>query len=1287
MCNHFSKVFFILALSLAACSGRPSINTSERTAAHHGGKGGKSGTAKVGGAESTTIDISTEAGGTSPCEVDGCGAGATAGAGPGQICGDSRIGIDEGESCDDGNSTPGDGCDGLCHIEPGYDCTVPGQLCTIALTCGDGKLGPNEACDDGNAIDGDGCTKCAVDLGYECNQFGVVCVKTTTPPVCGNKGVEAGETCDDGNTLPGDGCSATCQLEAGWLCPKPGLPCTRDEFCGDGILNGTEQCDDRNHVPGDGCNGNCQLESNWICVTPIPALVPPHQVCSTTVVCGDIKVTGSEVCDDGNTKSGDGCTEDCSTVEPGYGCPPAGGACTKAVNPCGNAQIDAGEECDDGQSPPVGGDGCSSDCKVEAGFVCPTPGTACKTIEFCGDGKVNFSLGETCDDGNKIDGDGCSALCHVEPGFRCTGAPSKCETAVVCGDKKILGSETCDDGNQISGDGCSSACKLENGYLCPIVGIACQAVCGDGILAGREQCDDKNSANGDGCTGNCTIEGPADTEGNGWNCPTPGSTCVRTTCGNNVPEGSEQCDDGNNDAGDGCTPFCRREPTCPAAGGACSTACGDGILLPIDKTTGQECDDGNTVSGDGCSATCKIESGYACPDEVVTKTTLILPVILRDFKASNETNGHPDFQQYNNGHEPGIVQNLLDANGKPQHVHANMRNTDNAYDAAGNLTSVTDFFAIWYRDNPDYNKTVLQTLTFTQLTTGEYQYANTSFFPLTGLGWGNYRTTGKNFHFTSEVRYWFEYKGGETLKFTGDDDVWVFVNKQLAVDLGGVHSAINGSVVLDPATGAGNGTVCENAAVGCTTPKTVALGLAIGSVYEIVVFQAERHTDLSNYTLTLGKFTATRSKCSPVCGDGIVTGNEQCDLGASKNVGGYGGCDANCMLGPFCGDGLVDATHEVCDDGVNATPYATVSSGCAPDCRNHYCGDGIVDTDFGEACDLASLNSAAAYGPGQCSTSCQAAPFCGDGNPNGPEQCDQGAKNGTPTSTCDTQCRIKCGNAVVDAGEQCDNGAALNNSIYGGCRNNCTLAPYCGDGFKNGTEQCDDGKNDGTYGTCKSDCTFADYCGDGVTNPAGGEVCDLGAANVTDKYGPGLCTTRCLPAPFCGDSAVDAQFGEKCDDGAANSDTIAGACKTDCSGYNTPPAACGNGVLDSGEQCDAGAANGTPTSSCDQRCKYKCGNGIKDPGEQCDDGKNTGAYGTCKPDCTLSDYCGDGMKNGPEQCDRGLGNELAPYGMDKCTKQCTLAPYCGDDRLQSPPEECDGQSGCLPSCRWGNILQ
>jgi cysteine-rich repeat protein len=46
----------------------------------------------------------------------------------------------------------------------------------------------------------------------------------------------------------------------------------------------------------------------------------------------------------------------------------------------------------------------------------------------------------------------------------------------------------------------------------------------------------------------------------------------------------------------------------------------------------------------------------------------------------------------------------------------------------------------------------------------------------------------------------------------------------------------------------------------------------------------------------------------------VDAGHEDCDLGAN-NVGGYGGCTPTCQLGPHCGDGIVQADHEDCDDG------------------------------------------------------------------------------------------------------------------------------------------------------------------------------------------------------------------------------------------------------------------------------------------------------------------------------------------------------------------------------------
>ena len=183
----------------------------------------------------------------------------------------------------------------------------------------------------------------------------------------------------------------------------------------------------------------------------------------------------------------------------------------------------------------------------------------------CGDGVSN--PGESCDDGNGRAGDGCSTTCAVEPGYECPGPGQACRLVPRCGNQVVNDGEACDDGNTAGNDGCSAMCQIEPGWSCAAGGVCKAARCGDGLKIGAEECDDGNAASGDGCSTACFVEAAGATEANGWNCPTPGQACVRTMCGDAKREGSEPCDDGNNDLGDGCTPFCRREPVCPAAGG------------------------------------------------------------------------------------------------------------------------------------------------------------------------------------------------------------------------------------------------------------------------------------------------------------------------------------------------------------------------------------------------------------------------------------------------------------------------------------------------------------------------------------------------------------------------------------------------------------------------------------------------------------------------------------------------------------------------------------------------
>lgn len=110
-------------------------------------------------------------------------------------------------------------------------------------------------------------------------------------------------------------------------------------ICGDGIVDPSELCDDGDLQSGDGCDANC-----------------------TPTACGNGVVTGSEACDDGNTTAGDGCRGDCT------------------VEACGDGVVDPGEQCDDGNG--ADGDCCSATCTAEDGGPC-SDGNLCTTGDVC----------------------------------------------------------------------------------------------------------------------------------------------------------------------------------------------------------------------------------------------------------------------------------------------------------------------------------------------------------------------------------------------------------------------------------------------------------------------------------------------------------------------------------------------------------------------------------------------------------------------------------------------------------------------------------------------------------------------------------------------------------------------------------------------------------------------------------------------------------------------------------------------------------------------------------------
>ncbi len=795
---------------------------------------------------------------------------------------------------------------------------------------------------------------------------------------------------------------------------------------------------------------------------------------------------------------------------------------------CGDGVVNqVGEQCDDRNREP--NDGCSVACKIEPFHICPPEGGACVPEMVCGDLAITGI--EECDDGNVAGGDGCSPNCRIEASyFDCpnnNGIGGTCQSTVACGDGRVEAGEVCDDLNQVGGDGCAADClSVEVGYICRKSGTPCTPQCGDGqIIAGLEECDDANKESGDGCSGACRIEPGALCEG------VP-SVCVATQCGDGVVEGTEICDNGTENGlfygdGSGCSLACTREPTCRPEGGgatrACDSFCGDGMRLGA-----EQCDDGNLVPGDGCSPDCLFEDGFVCDTAIQTDAQecssgtgdcLVLPIILRDFKSQDETGGHPDFffmgAQGIGGRticvpnaacdagdvdcpDPasdttekclGLVEDDLNDAGKPVFNASRVGGNEcdcifTDWDDTGVLgTAATDTnndgkavfvgsvpviesagsFAQWYTDVPGVNETV-RTVLELERSGVNFQFSSSDgrtilddihdevplesgFFPLEDQPaaklcnmwpyWGTWAGCAgdqwdpigeeflhadgveRNFYFTTEARYLMVYQGGEYLDFFGDDDVWVFINGKLALDLGGTHQQLQGSVTLEE-------------------DGDARFGLEPGNVYEIVVFHADRHPRDSNYQLTLSGFETDRSVCNPHCGNGVATLTEECDLGEGNDDAAYGGCRTDCTWGPFCGDGEINGP-EVCDDGANATlEYG--APGCAPGCvLPPSCGNGVIE--LAEQCDDGAANDDAA--PGGCSTTCRFNPFCGDGV------------------------------VVEESGEACDLGAANEPPeavSYGGCTTECRLGPLCGDGTVDEPwEECDDGNLE-AYDGCSPLC-------------------------------------------------------------------------------------------------------------------------------------------------------------------------------------------------------------------------
>ncbi|KAN0038730.1 hypothetical protein ACTA71_000916 [Dictyostelium dimigraforme] len=511
-----------------------------------------------------------------------------------------------------------------------------------------------------------------------------------------------------------------------------------------------------------------------------------------------------------------------------------------------------------------------------------------------------------------------------------------------------------------------------------------------------------------------------------------------------------------------------------------------------------------------------------------------------------------------------------------------------------------------------------------------YVYDNQYFFPIDNQGFDtdknnrNYEngTMYHNFHFCLRMNTKFTYQNMEEFYFIGDDDVWVFIDNKLAVDLGGLHSKESGSVDLTK------------------------LGLTKGVTYDFDFFYCERHTTASTIRIetNMQVFCPFYDYCGVCSGDGSTCCNKDVTCNDGKkctidtcpppktvinkagskitdaDIAPYcGHTDVSCPDPDLCNNNNCDATTGNC----KTTPITCLDqedkcllaqscdpksgclyrSNCTNVCDTGACDDGTCVIKTSNTCaDELGNNPCMVYSCG--ANGCEAKPKC-------PQD---------PATPCDV--------AYCDAGEckvkhlsasECVCGCDLNDLCSkNNCKDNrCEPLPI---------DELDDG-NACTLDTCKNGVvthTPINKCSGCMTcNPSTGD-CDI--SNGICQDGNECTTNVCEPSETNVGLGVCTNTTVEC--GVTNTDKCIQFSCNEKSGCQQSPVVCpdvGNCLVG---YCDSNQGCLTKPRSCDTGIFCLIGECIENAGgcivyeKRCDAENGRCQQGVCVNNtATEEGYC------------------------------------------------------------------